>query len=161
MEKNLNVIFAILLFVGGVLVIGKALTSRRARVETSSASTCPTSQQVTLTDEVRLYIDKEFASLAPSPGQNVDAEILSQLTALERDVANLTSVYSKSKQFMSDLESLTQRMSDWRKNREARISKDRDAYALEIMNEAVAECGVKAPAPPKPPAAPPQPPTVK
>lgn len=161
MDKNISIIFAVILLLAGGLIVGKALLHRQ-NVAAIPTPTCPTGNAVQLTPEVRAYIEQQIP--IATQGAAMDSQILQKVAALEAEARTITTAYSKSKEFMEKADQLERKINDFHKSREARLLKGREKYGQAFINEAVEECGVKKITPPKPSpsvATPPQPSTSK
>lgn len=157
---------AILLFASGALVIGRTFLHKSTAPLTAEApATCPTTNEIRLTDDVRLYIEHELDSVRPESNP-ADRELETQVAQLERQASLLSETYGKSKKFIEKIAEFQNLMEKQASTRQERLEKDRQLYVYAYVNEAVEECGVKlvpknppvnnaAPPSPSSPAAPP------
>lgn len=173
MEKNLPIVFAVLLLLSGSLIIGKAFLSR-PRLSPISADSCPLSNQINLTDEVRLYIDKELEATGSATIPAADlADITKHVATLEQEVSKILPGYAKTTVFMTELDQLITSIQQWPEKLVRQTELARLGYGNEMLSKAVAKCGTSpkdntfkssstavgpippAPGPPPPTAAPP------
>jgi hypothetical protein len=138
MDNNLSIIFAVILLLGGGLIIGKTLVHRQ-EISAAASVNCPTSGVVQFTPEVRMYIEQKLP--VSSNASMEDTNLLDQINNLEAEVRNIVTSYSKSKEFIARADAIERQMSELVKSREERLEKGRMMHGEQLVNEAAAKCG--------------------